>query len=110
MKTNNVFVILISLVALFSLSFQAQAGETPRGVKVGVLTCVTLPNTGVSLIIHSTTNVKCSFSATGGGGIEHYIGETGVGLGIEDRKDREAQRFYTVLSVEIKEGKRLAGT
>jgi len=109
MKTNNVFVILLSLVALFSLSFQAQAGETPRGVKVGVLTCVTLPNTGVSLIIHSTTNVKCSFSATGGGGIEHCIGETGVGLGIDISFDRETHLVYTVFAVENKGSYKLAG-
>ncbi|NWF39865.1 DUF992 domain-containing protein [Mariprofundus sp. NF] len=109
MKNNKLVATMITLIALFSLSFQAQAGETKSGAKIGVLTCITQPNTGISLIIHSTTDVKCSFSATGGGGVENYVGETGVGLGIDMRFDRETHLVYTVLAVEKVGSYKLAG-
>lgn len=109
MNINKLVAALVTLLALFSLSFQVQAGETKSGAKIGVLTCITQPNTGISLIIHSTTDVKCSFSATGGGGVENYVGETGVGLGVDMRFDRETHLVYTVFAVEKVGSYKLAG-
>ena len=110
MKYNKLAVLVITLMALISLSFQGQASETSAGLKIGVLTCITQPNTGISLIIHSTTDVKCTLNATGGGELEKYVGETGVGFGIDMRFDRETHLVYTVFAAEFEKGSyKLAG-
>lgn len=106
---NKIVAMMVAMFA-FALPFSVHAGETPAGAKIGVLTCKTLPNTGVSLIIHSTTDIRCSFNGTGGGGVEHYVGETGVGFGVDMRFDRETRLVYSVFAAEFKKGSyKLAG-
>ncbi len=74
------------------------------GTKVGILTCKTVPNSGVNLILHSTVNVKCTFKSTAGGSVEKYKGETGIGLGIDLNINRQETIGYTVLSADFKPG------
>ncbi len=81
----------------------AQAAKTSAGAKIGVLNCDTVPNSGFTLLIHSTVGVKCVFKSSQGI-VEHYKGETGVGLGIDLHLDRETHTAYTVLAADFKKG------
>jgi len=90
------------LVAVPMMPMQASA-ETSTGARIGALTCKTVPDSGVSLIIHSTENVTCEFKSTSGG-VEHYRGETGVGLGFDMSYDRNTTMVYAVMSADYKAG------
>jgi len=87
---------------LLAIPMQALA-ETSAGARIGVLTCKTVPGSGFSLIVHSTEDVKCAFKSTSGG-IEHYKGETGVGLGFDMSYDRHTTLVYAVMSANYKAG------
>ena len=63
------------LTAVYGQAFAA------GGVQVGVLECKVVPNSRVNLLIHSTADVECTFNNNGT--VEHYIGETGIGLGLD---------------------------
>jgi len=90
------------LAAVPMLPMQASA-ETSAGARIGALTCKTVPDSGVSLIVHSTENVTCEFKSTSGG-VEHYKGETGVGLGFDISYDRNTTMVYAVMSADYKAG------
>ena len=94
----------ITLVASMLAAAPAFAGESTAGTKVGVLTCKTLPDTGHNLIIHSTVDVDCTYDATDKSGTEHYIGETGIGLGINLQFDKARTLVFTVLAADTKQG------
>lgn len=67
-----------------------------RGVKVGVLTCRSVPDTSMSLLVHSVTDVECVIEHSG---IEdRYKGEAGVALGVDVHWNRDETLRYTVLS------------
>ena len=85
---------------------QASAADemSSSGMKVGVLTCKTVPGSGVNLLIHSTVDVKCEFKSSAGGSPEHYKGETGIGFGIDVDVKRQTTIGYTVLSADFKPG------
>lgn len=51
------------------------------GVKLGVITCQVVPGSRVNLLIRSTADVKCEFDNRGT--VEHYVGETGIALGLD---------------------------
>lgn len=51
------------------------------GLQAGVLECKTVPGSRVNLIIRSTADVTCEYNNQGT--IEKYIGETGIGLGLD---------------------------
>jgi len=66
------------------------------GVKVGVLVCKSIPDTSMSLLIHSTTDVECTISHSG---IEDkYKGEAGVALGVDIHWNRSETLRYTVIA------------
>jgi len=110
MKNSRLVATLSTLIALFTFSFQLQAAESPAGLKIGILTCITQPNTGMNLIIHSTAEIKCTLNASNGKHYEKYVGETGVGFGIDMRSNRETHLVYTVFSADFKKGSyKLAG-
>lgn len=74
------------------------------GTKVGELVCKQVKGSRLNLILHSTADVKCEFKSTAGGSVEHYKGETGVGLGIDlNFKENEALVF-AVFSADFKQG------
>lgn len=102
--------VAIALAGAASLATTpAQAAETSAGAKIGVLNCDTVPNTSFTLLIHSTVGVKCVFKSSQGI-VEHYKGETGVGLGIDLHADRQTHTAYTVLAADFKKGEyQLAG-
>ncbi len=107
MKLKNAIVYSLAIaVAVLVSGQQAWAAEevSSEGTKIGILTCKTVPETGVNLIIHSTVDVTCEFESTAGGGIEKYKGETGVGLGIDLNINRQETIGYTVFSADFKAG------
>ncbi len=102
------FALALAVLAL-PLAAQAAPATTTAGGKIGTLTCTTIPNTTVNLLIHSTVNVKCVFKSTAGE-TEHYKGETGVGLGIDLHVKRDEKLAFVVLAADFKKGTyKLAG-
>jgi hypothetical protein len=98
--------IMLSLL----LAMPAFAGKSTAGTKIGVMTCQTVPHSGFTLLIHSTVDIKCRFESTDGSGVEHYIGETGIGLGVDLGSNIKKELVYTVFAADFKSGSyKLAG-
>jgi len=110
---NMKHISMIGLAVFAMLAGQqaiAKGEKSSAGTKVGVLTCKTVPDSGVNLIIHSTVDVTCEFESSAGKGKEKYKGETGVGLGIDLEFDSKETLVYSVLSADFKAGSyQLAG-
>ncbi len=92
--------LIIFVIGVFSVvlgtSGLVMAGEP--GIRLGVLVCDAIPGSGYNLIITSSVDVKCIFD-DGHGGKERYVGETGIGLGVNlNFKSRETIAF-TVIGV-----------
>lgn len=110
MEARMIFGITLGLALGLLPVTPAYAGNSSAGTKIGVLDCRTVPNTTVSLLIHSTVGIACEYRASDNSGVEHYIGETGIGLGIDVSFDRRERLVYTVLAAEFKSGRnKLAG-
>ncbi len=88
--------LLASLMAAVVSVAPLQSSLAQDHVEVGVLTCEQV-GTRINLIIHSTANVKCEFTDTEGN-VERYMGETGVGLGIDLQWKKEEHMAFTVLA------------
>lgn len=83
---------VLAFVTSFSASVQAAQG----GVRVGLLSCQTVPGSGRSLLVASSVEVRCKFETSAA--VEYYRGETGIGLGLDVDVGREAEIAFTVLS------------
>jgi outer membrane protein OmpA-like peptidoglycan-associated protein len=70
----------------------ALATVAAADTKVGGLNCHTIEGTGLNLIFHSSTDVRCTFKDDAGSE-QWYMGETGMALGI-DLKWNKAQNIY----------------
>jgi len=106
----TLFGITMTLIASLLAAVPAYAGNSTAGTKIGVLTCNSVPGSGLNLLIHSTVDVKCKFESTDGSGTEHYIGETGVGLGIDINYKLERHLLFTVFAADTARGNhKLAG-
>jgi len=103
MKKSMFSLAVLALAGSMSVATSAVAAETSAGARVGVMSCDTVPNTGFTLLIHSTVGVKCVFKSSQGI-VEHYKGETGVGLGIDLNYDRQTHTVYSVLAANLKKG------
>ena len=103
MKKTVLSLAALALAGSMSMATTATAAETSAGAKIGVLNCDTVPNSGMNLLIHSTVGVKCVFKSSQGV-VEHYKGETGVGLGIDLNYDRQTHTVYSVLAADFKKG------
>ena len=103
MKT--IFRILTCMMVIVSLPMLAAAGETQttKGTKLGKLECHTVPGSGTNLLLHSTVDVKCTFTSTAGE-TEHYKGETGIGLGIDLSYKKDSKFVYAVMAADFKKG------
>ena len=104
METRTIPRITLGLMLALMLAVPVHAGNSSAGTKVGILDCQTVPHSGVSLLIHSTSGVKCEYRSSDGSEVEYYIGETGIGLGIDLSFDRETRLLYTVLAADFKSG------
>lgn len=111
MKIRNLLLgLALVLMTSWLVTVPAYAGNSTAGTKIGILTCKTVPNSGVNLLIHSTVDITCRFESTDGSGVEHYIGETGIGLGIDFSYDIKKQMVFTVFEADtVKGNHKLAG-
>ena len=67
------------------------------GLKIGVLTCKSVPSTRLNYIFHSNTVVDCIF--THSSGEERYMGEMGMSIGVDLQLKSNAQTVFTVIAV-----------
>ncbi len=71
-----------------------------RGVELGVLTCRSVPGTGITLLIHSVVDVECEIHHSG---IEdHYVGQAGIALGLDLRWERNETTRWAVVAAASK--------
>ncbi len=98
MKRHNIlnFPPMIAAVMLAFASSQAPAAEE-AGFNAGIVTCKTIPGTTVSLVIHSSTQLNCTFERAEGS-TENYAGESGIGLGLALSWKKISTMRYTVLT------------
>jgi uncharacterized protein DUF992 len=67
-----------------------------HGVQLGVLECEVVPGSRVNLIIRSTADVQCSFNNAGT--TEEYVGETGIGLGLDLSFKKDEKMHFAVFA------------
>ncbi len=98
MKRHNIsnFPPMIAAMMLAFASSQAPAAEE-AGFNAGIVTCKTIPGTTVNLLIHSSTQLNCTFERAEGG-TENYAGESGIGLGLALSWNKISTMRYTVLT------------
>lgn len=93
------FFSIMSMVGLVGISLfvtkSAHAGN--EGIKVGVLSCSAVKGSGYNLIITSKVDIKCKFTDAFGGK-EFYIGETGIGLGVDLNLKTDERIAFSVIS------------
>jgi len=65
---------------------------------IGSLQCDIIPDSGINLLIHSTRDVRCIFTPSNGGPVEHYKGETGIRLGLDININKRGKITYSVLA------------
>ena len=99
---------LLIAVALTTLLFgaghaRAEHAATPEHI-VGTMSCKTLPHSGISLLIHSTRQIRCKFTPANGGPVEYYKGETGVRLGLDVNINKRGNIAYSVLATHFEPG------
>jgi hypothetical protein len=112
MNKKTILNITAGLVMVLSLALAmpAVAGKSTAGTKIGIMTCQTVPHSGFSLLVHSTVDIKCRFESTDGSGVERYIGETGVALGVDLSSNVKKELVYAVFATDFKSGSyKLAG-
>ena len=81
---------------LAAAAVSARAGQE-AGHEVGVLTCKTVPDSRVNLIVHSSADIECEFKESDGT-VEHYTGQTGIGVGVDLHVAHEETVVFTVLA------------
>jgi len=101
---------LITFSAIIAFASPLQAGESSAGTKLGLLTCESIPNTHLNLLIHSTVDVKCQFVSSDRSMIEHYVGETGIGFGLDISHKITDNLIFVVFAADFEQGNhKLAG-
>ncbi len=95
---------MVAAMAMLAPQIASASDKSTAGGKVGVLTCKTVKGSGFSLLIHSTQNITCELRSTTGGAVEHYKGETGIGLGIDINIKRKETLTYGVFAADFVPG------
>jgi len=99
------------LLLLLLPSGYAFAGhiEAPKQM-IGMLACKVLPHSGLNLLIHSSKEIRCTFTSKNKSIVEYYKGETGIKFGVDIGLGKRENIVYSVLSNDLKQSKhRLAG-
>lgn len=93
-------ILLIFAMGMFALAIGSPltAGAGEPGVRLGVLVCEAVPGTGYNLLITSKVDIKCTFTDPEGNK-EYYVGETGIGLGVDLGFKTMQKIAFTVLSM-----------
>jgi len=99
---------IFSSICLCALLLSASTGfagspESPKH-NIGTLSCNILPHSGFNLLLHSTSGIRCTFTPAGGAPLEHYKGETGIGLGLDVNLNKQKNVTYAVLSEQLQPG------
>jgi len=83
--------------------------EAPKQM-VGTLACKILPHSGLNLLIHSSRDIRCTFTANDKRNVEYYKGETGIKFGIDIGFSKYEDIVYSVLARNFQAGsQQLAG-
>ena len=99
MNIKEKWVTIVGVLCVFVLmSAQVYAGE--EGVKIGTMTITAIPGSGHNLIINSSVDVNAVFTDAAGEK-EYYIGEMGVGLGIDLSYKKSEELGYVVFSPSV---------
>jgi hypothetical protein len=72
--------VLCALVLAVPSLYAAEEGK--KGVRIGTLVINTLPDTRQNLLIRSSVDVEATFKGEDGA-TEMYVGEMGIGLGVD---------------------------
>ena len=96
---KRLFVILLA-VGFFVIagSVTPSANASDWGPELGILVCTAVPGSGYNLLITSSVDIKCEFTDAEGNK-EHYVGETGIGLGVNLNFKAEEKIAFTVFGV-----------
>ncbi len=99
----------ILLVALSSAV--GWGGSALADAQLGNMICIRIAGTGYNFLIHSKTQVRCTFKGSVDAE-QWYLGETGVALGIDLKWNKEERILFGILSSTVKlvpEGDFLSG-
>jgi hypothetical protein len=88
-------IILALSITFLATGFTSQ-GFAQSGLELGVLECRIVPGSRVNLLIRSTADVSCSFDNQGT--VERYVGETGIGLGLDLSFRSDEKLHFTVIA------------
>ncbi len=90
--------LIVAATFAFITSGFAVAEEAGKGgFELGILTCKSEPGTRENYIVASKVQVSCEFKYNNGK-VERYVGETGVGVGLDLNWKREDTLAYTVMA------------
>ena len=96
MKKFSFLTVLAAVTGLLLSTANVMAEDGEAGFEVGVLKCSVVEGSRVNLLIRSTADINCTFDNAGT--IEHYVGETGIGLGLDLSFKSNEKMFFTVLA------------
>jgi len=101
---NRLLIIICIAVPTFfaSESFAYEADHLQKNV--GTLSCKMLPHSGINLLIHSTSEIRCEFEPSEGGPKEYYKGETGIKFGLDLSINRKTNMVYLVRTEHFRPG------
>ena len=88
-------VLVLATAALGGLFGQTGTAFATSGIKAGVLTCHSLPDTRANRVLDTLVRLRCVFDTPHGQ--EHYMGKIGIGLGIDWVRRPETEIRFTVL-------------
>ena len=91
-----------ALASCLAAPLAASAGQE-AGTEIGVLTCSTLPDSRINLVVHSSAEVECEFKESDGT-VERYTGETGIGVGLDLHVTHKETVVFTVLAKHFEPG------
>ena len=103
---NGLYVFILLLLPCSAL---AEHSEVPKHM-VGILECKVLPHSGLNLLIHSSRDIRCTFTSQDQRVVEYYKGETGISFGVDIGLGKSENIDYSVLARDAGQSKyRLAG-
>ena len=92
---NKLRLALVFSLSLLISGFSVQS-FAQSGVELGILECKVVPGSRVNLLIRSTADVSCTFDNQGT--VERYVGETGIGLGLDLSFRSDEALHFTVFA------------
>jgi hypothetical protein len=98
MKRLFITVLTVSLFVIVVCAAGPANAKDAAGVNIGILTCTAVPGSGYNYLITSSVDVECEFTDPTGQ-TEYYIGETGIGLGVNLNFKAKETIGFTVFAV-----------